>query len=64
MAEINPNYTGRKVRFLNVIDQPIGFITRVYDGRGHYEYDHYYWVRLENGMLLKDVHRDEVEFVK
>jgi hypothetical protein len=62
MIEINPDFRGRKVKFLNVIGQPIGTITRVYEIHDQYNYDDWFWVRLENGMLLKDVHRDEVEF--
>lgn len=53
-------YEGKRVRVLTVLKKPIGIITR-----GEYEHGSLsqiiYWVRLKDGVLLKDVRENEIE---
>lgn len=51
-----------KVKLINIIRKPIGVITRKYshpDYRINYEY--IYWIRLKNGILIKDITENEIE---
>lgn len=67
---INPwNLVGRKVKLLTVIGRPKGTITRAAwldPMAGSMNPDRYrmlFWVRLPDGVLLKDVTENEISFV-
>lgn len=56
--DININ---RKAKILTVQKLPIGIIVREYRIPG---YSLYYWVRLKNGVLIKDLSQNEIQIIK
>ena len=51
-----------KVRVLTVRGRPWGYIVRQYqDPLYHINYEYLYWIRLYDGVLLKDVGANEIE---
>lgn len=53
---------GDKVMVLTVIGTPVATVTNKYRDP-HSQYDNLFWVRLDSGVVLKDVTWSEVELV-
>lgn len=53
----------RKAKILTILGKPMGIIVKEYE-LGDGTYVHYYWIRLKNGILIKDLSENEIEIME